>query len=249
MLSYVAIMSPFVREDFPTPAEQAIMRRSRPMASSSFNLCFLCPRALTWSSFLLSGMFATKSLLFNDLLASVASTAHIYAHIPVYFGELIYIVFWCFCFHVSHYFVFSVIITSTDTVIKLLWRIWCQKLILQYLIILLVLASPHKKIQCLQRSYHSPQSARRCGHRRESRSYACRDRGGCSTVIWCFPSLDHNGKPKMSWDAAADHHVAFSCVATRAMMETRITAILHYVIRLIRSKLARCNLYSFWLEY
>jgi hypothetical protein len=31
-------------------------------------------------------------------------------------------------------------------------------------------------------------------------------------------------------------------VATRAMMETRITAILHYVIRLIRSKLARCNL-------
>jgi hypothetical protein len=106
MLSYVAIMSPFVREDFPTPAEQAIMRRSRPMASSSFNLCFLCPRALTWSSFLLSGMFATKSLLFNDLLASVASTAHIYAHIPVYFGELIYIVFWCFCFHVSHYFVF-----------------------------------------------------------------------------------------------------------------------------------------------
>jgi hypothetical protein len=91
MLSYVAIMSPFVREDFPAPAEQAIMRRSRPMASSSFNLCFLCPRALTWSSFLLSGMFATKSQLFNDRLASVASTAHIYVHIPVYFGELIYI--------------------------------------------------------------------------------------------------------------------------------------------------------------
>jgi hypothetical protein len=44
-------------------------------------------------------MFATKLLLFNDLLASVTSTAHIYAHIPVYFGEFIYIK--CFDAYVS----------------------------------------------------------------------------------------------------------------------------------------------------
>jgi hypothetical protein len=34
-------------------------------------------------------MFAWKSLLFNDLLASIATTAHICARIPVYFGEFI----------------------------------------------------------------------------------------------------------------------------------------------------------------